>query len=244
LAAFIQYVGETLGAPKRSSEGGGFTLVLWSKGCAAITGLFYFQHDNPAYKTLINTYLSSVVLYEPPTTGVLGLPPDATAMAVCYGPIASGSGEDPGIIFAKYVNGFFRNTPEYLEQKEGQQIMEYYRTGAFDEDFQKYSGKAFEGDNLPANLHWFLADVPSDRFEACHEAFRQMAQSTLKKVGILWGSEGPPASLEGCWQIEKWLKEEKTVEIKVVTKQFDGGNHYIQFYHPKEFWTAILEISA
>lgn len=75
------------------------------------------------------------MLYEPPTTAILGLTLDATSMAVWNGPIPSDSGEDPGIIFAKYVTGFFRNTPAYLERKGGQQIMKYYRSGAFDEDF-------------------------------------------------------------------------------------------------------------
>jgi hypothetical protein len=155
---------------------------------------------NLIFKSLIDCYVSSVALYEPPTTAVLGLPPDATSIAVWNGPIPSCSGEDPGIIFAKYVTGFFRKTPEYLEQKGGQQIMKYDRTGAFDEDFQKYNAKVFEGGYLRSILYWFLVDKTSDRFEACHEAFLQMARSSLKKVGILWGSEGPPESLEGCWQ--------------------------------------------
>lgn len=241
-AAFIKYVGETLGVPKRSADGGGITSVYWSKGCSAATGLFYFQRENPEYKSLIDTYLSSVVLYEAPTTAVFGLSPDATGTAMFYGP---SDGEDPGFRFAKYVTGFYHNSAEYLAQKGGPQILKYYRAGALEENFQQYSAKAYEGEFLPSILHWFLADE-KDRYEACHDAFREMARSSLKKIGILWGSEGPPECLEGSWLAEKWLKEEeqKTGEKKVATKQYEGGNHYIQFYDPKGFWDSVLEISA
>src|SRR5579862_47724 len=74
LAAFIQFVAEVLRVPGRSSNGtGGITLVHWSKGCAAATGLFYFQNEHPVYKEIVDKYISSVVLYEAPTSAVFGL---------------------------------------------------------------------------------------------------------------------------------------------------------------------------
>jgi hypothetical protein len=116
---------------------------------------------------------------------------------------------------ALVITNLIFKTPEYLEQKGGQQIMKYDRTGAFDEDFQKYNAKVFEGGYSRSILYWFLVYETSDRFEACHEAFLLMARSSLKKVGILWGSEGPPESLEGCWQIENWLKEGKVGRLRL-----------------------------
>jgi pimeloyl-ACP methyl ester carboxylesterase len=246
LASFIRFVGEELNVPKRSSDGkGGITFVPWSKGCASITGLFYFQKENPSYQDICDKYISSVVLYEPPTSAVFGINPGDCANALFYSRLAAPP-EDPGFMFAKYVTGFYRHAPEYLSQKGGKQVTQYYRAGALEPEFQKYSAKVFEGTYMPAILHWFLRDEKMERFEACHEAFREMAKSSLKRIGIIWGSEGPPECLEGSWIGEKWLKEEeaKTGVKKVVTQQFEGGNHYIQFYDVQGFWKSILELSV
>jgi hypothetical protein len=244
--SFVQFVGEALGVPKRSSDGtGGITSVHWSKGCAVAAGLFYFAMEKPSYKQLIDTYISSIVLYEAPTSAVFGLSPGDCANSLFYGRLAPPP-EDPGFMFAKYVTGFYKNSPEYLSQKGGKQILEYYRAGALEPEFQQFSAKVYEGEFLPSILHWYLQDKEEDRYEACHEAFVEMAHSSVKKVGIIWGSEGPPEALEGSWIAEKWLKEEeeKTGENKVITKQFEGGNHYIQFYDPEGMWESILELSV
>jgi pimeloyl-ACP methyl ester carboxylesterase len=245
-ASFIEFVGEKLNVTKRSSDGtGGITLVSWSKGCASITGLFYFQKETPSYKDLIDKYISSVVLYEPPTSAVIGIDPGECSNALFYSRLAAPP-EDPAFMFAKYVTGFYRHSPEYLSNKGGKQVTEYYRAGALEPDFQKYSAKVFEGEHMQSILHWSLTDDQAERYEACHEAFQEMAKSSLKRVGIMWGSEGPPECLEGSWIGEKWLKEEegKTGEQKVLTKQFEGGNHYIQFYDVQGFWKSILELSV
>ena len=245
-AAFLEYVATQLGVPKRSKDGtGGITTVHWSKGCAVATGLFYYMKDNPSYRDLVDKYISSIVCYEAPTSAVIGLDPGDCANGLFYHRLANPP-EDPGWMFAKYVTGFYHNSPEYLANKGGPQCTEYYRSGALEPDFQKYSEKVYEGDYLPAILHWFLEDKEEDRMEACHKAFQEMAASSVKKIGLLWGADGPPECLEGSWIIEKWLNEEskRTGEVKVATKQYPGGNHYIQFYDPAGFWKAILEISV
>ena len=244
--SFIQFVGETLGVPKRSSDGtGGITTVHWSKGCALAAGLFYFAKGNASYTQLIDNYISSVVLYEAPTSAVFGLSAGDCSNNLFYGRL-NPPPEDPNFMFAKYVTGFYKNTPEYLSQKGGKQVLEYYRAGALEPEFQSFSAKVYEGEYLQSILHWFLKDKEEDRFEACHEAFREMAKSSVKKIGLLWGSEGPPECLEGSWIAEKWLQDEeaKTGEKKVITKEFEGGNHYIQFYDPKGMWDTILELSV
>jgi hypothetical protein len=247
-ASFIQYCGTKLGLPDRSKEGGGITIVFWSKGCAAATGLFYYMDENPPYGSLIDKYVSSMVLYEAPKSAVFGLQArDGEALKVLFVDQLTAPKEDPGFIFNKYVTGFYKNTPEYIANKGGPQITEYYRAGVLEPDFQQYSAKIVEATHLQSILYWFLEDAPAERYEACHKAIQKMAKSSLKTVGILWGAEGPPEFLEGSWIAEKWLDEEATrlgEKSKARPKQFPGGNHYIQFYDPKGFWDAMLEISA
>lgn len=241
-AAFIQFVAEELKVPGRSSDGkGGITTVHWSKGCAAATGLFYFQTENPLYKELVDKYISSIVLYEPPTSAVFGLDPGECSNVLFYHQLANPP-EDPGLMFLKYVSGFFRNSPEYRSNKGGKQITEYYRTGALEPDFQKFLSKANESEFIPSILHWYLIDDASKRSEACHEAIVAMAKSSLKRIAIIWGAEGPPECLEGSWLAEKWIKE--VDPSKLATKEFEGGNHYIQFYDPAGFWQSVLELSV
>lgn len=241
-AAFLQFVVEQLKVPQRSSDGtGGITLIFWSKGCAAATGLFYFQNELASSRQLIDKYVSSVVLYEAPLSAVFGVDPGDCANALFYHRLANPP-EDPGFMFAKYVTGFFRNSPEYLTNKGGKQVLEYYRTGALEPDFQQFLGKVNEPEFLPSILHWFLKDKQEERLEACHEAINAMAKSSLKKIGILWGSDGPPECIEGSWIAEKWVKE--VDGEKLSSKQFEGGNHYIQFYDPAGFWESVLELSV
>jgi pimeloyl-ACP methyl ester carboxylesterase len=244
--AFIEFVGKKLGVPKRSSDGtGGITTVHWSKGCAVATGLFYFMKENPTYKKVIDEYISSVVLYEPPTSAVFGMDPGDCANKLFYHQLANPP-EDPAFMFAKYVTGFFHNSPEYLKNKGGQQVVDYYRSGALEGEFQSYSKKVYEGEYLESILHWFLVDTEEERREACHDSFKAMVQSSLKQVGILYGADGPPECCEGSWLAEKWLTEEgaKAGRDKVTIKQFPGGNHYIQFYDPPGFWSSVLELSV
>jgi hypothetical protein len=241
--AFLQFVTEELKVPGRSSNGtGGITLVHWSKGCAIATALFYFQDENPLYKSIVDKYISSIVLYEAPTSAVFGMGPGDCANALFYANVATTPPEETGLMFAKYVSGFYHNSAEYLANKGGKQVLEYYRTGAVEPEFQKYMGKANEPEFLPSILHWFLTDHPNQRFEACHEAIHSMVGSSLKRVGIIWGADGPPEALEGSWLVEKWVKE--VDPSKVTTKEFEGGNHYIQFYDPAGFWSSLLELSV
>jgi len=245
-AAFIEYLGTTLKVPPRSADGtAGLTTVHWSKGGAIATGLFYFQSSNPKYKSLIDKYISSVILYEPPISNVYGMDPGDCANGLFYHRL-NPPPEDPGFMFAKYVTGFYRHSPEYKKNKGGQEVLQYYRSGALEQDFQGYSKKVFEGTYIARILHWYLTDDVSERYEAAHEAFKEMAGSSVKKIGLLYGSDGPPEGVEGCWIGEKWLEEEakKTGEEKLVVKEFPGGNHYIQFYDPKGFWDYILQMSV
>ena len=245
-AHFVQFVASDLGVPKRSNNGtGGITTIHWSKGAAVATGLFYFQ--NPLYKKIVDEYISSLVLYELPTSAVVGITAGDCATALFWSRLAAPP-EDPPTMFSKYVAGFYHNAPEYLAGKQigGKQCIEYYRTGALEPEFVGYRDKIYDGTYLESIFHWFLADNEEDRMEACHQAFKNMAHSSVKRIGLLWGSEGPPECLEGSWIAEKWLEEEeaKGAEKKLVTKQFEGGNHYLQFYQPAGFWDAILELSV
>jgi len=77
-----------------------------------------------------------------------------------------------------------------------------------------------------------LTDAPEEREAAAKKVVENIAKSDLKSVGIMWGSEGPPASLFGCWLLEKWLA---TAGRVAKMKQFEGGNHFVHWYWPKEF---------
>jgi len=247
LAAFIEYCGDKLRVPGRSKDGsGGISTIYWSKGSAAAVGLFYFAKDTPFYAILVDKYISSVVLYEPPTSAVFGLDPGECAHALFWDKLKEPT-EDTNLIFAKYVSGFYKNSWEYLANKGGRQVLSYYRAGVLEPNFQEYFAKVSEPEYTPAILHWFLVDNEAERSEACHEAFREMAKSSLKTVGILWGAEGLPECVEGSWLAEKWLNQEAAKigqESKARTKQFPGGNHYVQFYDPHGFWNAIIQTSS
>ena len=140
---------------------------------------------------------------------------------------------------SKYSSGFFRNPPKYLADKGG----EHYRSGALEPEFQRITGKGTDRDNMPSRLHWALADEPNAREAAAHVAVKKIAHSSLKRVGIIWGSEGTPACLLGSWLLEMWLLEAGAKE-KVKTKQVEGGNHLTHYYRPREFWEVVLELSG
>ena len=247
LAAFIEYCSQKLRVPGRLKDGsGGITTVYWSKGSAAATGLFYFLKHTPSYATVVDKYISSVVLYEPPKSAVFGLEPGDCGHALFWDKRKEPT-EDTRLIFAQYVTGFYKNSGEYLANKGGQQVLTYYRSGIIEPNFQEYIARVSELDYIPAILHWFLVDTETGRSEACHEAFREMAKSSLKTVGILWGAEGIPECVEGSWLAEEWLNEEAAKmgqESKARTKQLPGANHYAHFYDPQAFWDAIVQTSS
>ena len=142
---------------------------------------------------------------------------------------------------SKYSSGFFRDPPKYLADKGGEPVLEHYRSGVLEPQFQRITGKAADRDNIPSELRWALADEPKAR-EVAHVAVKKVAHSSLKRVGIIWGSEGPPACLLGSRLLETWLLEAGTKE-KVKTKQVEGGNHFIHYYPPQELWEVVLDLS-
>jgi hypothetical protein len=236
---FLRFVVDELHVPQRSTDGtGGITCLFKSLGCALGIGIYYF--GTPSSVALLDKSVSSIIFYEPPASEVFGQPLDPTAVAILHNGQAD---EDAGFRFAKYSSGFFRNPPKYLADKGGEPVLEYYRSGVLEPEFQKVTSKAADRDNMPSKLHWALADEPSAREAAAHEAVKKIAHSSLKRVGIIWGSEGPPACLLGSWLLERWLLEAGAQE-KVKSKQVEGGNHFIHYYRPQEFWGVVLELSV
>jgi hypothetical protein len=120
--------------------------------------------------------------------------------------------------------------------------LEYYRSGVLEPEFHRITGKAADRDNIPSELHWALADEPKARELTAHVAVKRIAHSSLKRVGIILGSEGPLACLLGSWLPETWLLEAGAKE-KVKTKQVEGGNHFIHYYRPQELWEVMLDLS-
>jgi pimeloyl-ACP methyl ester carboxylesterase len=236
---FLNFVVKDLQLAKRSADGtGGITILFWSKGGSLALGLYYFATASDA--ALMDEWVSSIILYEPPASAVFGQPQDPTAIAILHKEVTD---EDPGLRFGKYASGFFRNPPKYLADKGGEPVLEYYRSGIFEPEFQAKAKKASERDDMQAKLHWSLADEEDAREAAAHQAVEKIAHSSLKRVGIMWGSQGPPASLLGSWLMEKWLLEAGAKD-QVRTKQVEEGNHFIHYYRPQEFWDVVLELSA
>jgi pimeloyl-ACP methyl ester carboxylesterase len=227
---FLEYVTTDLGVP--TANGGGITVLFWSKGCSLALGLYYFPR-----KTDILNSVQSIIFYEPPAPAVFGQANDPTAIACLQTP----SNEDPGLRFSKYAAGFFRNPREYLASKgKTPPVLEFYHSGVDDPAFRARSKIAAERENMPAKQNWYLVDTPEEREAAAKKAVENIAKSDLKSVGIMWGSEGPPASLLGSWLLEDWLLKAGRV---AKTRQVEGGNHFIHWYRPKEFWTVVLELS-
>jgi hypothetical protein len=123
--------------------------------------------------------------------------------------------------------------------------MAYYRTGALEPNSRKYTLKAYEREFLMSILHWNLANEQSDRLEAVREAIRQMGRSSVKRIGMIYGTETVPECLEGSWFAEKWkLKEEQSGQKKLYVLEVPEVNHYFHFYDTKRFWDACLECSV
>ena len=236
---FLNFVVNDLKVPTSSSDGTeGITVLFWSKGGPLALGLYYF--GTPESAALLGKAVSSIIFFEPPNSAVLGQPHDATAVAILQTAISQ---EDPATRFMKYASGFFKNPPKFLADMGGEQVLDYYRSGALEPEFQKIALKASEKNDMPSTLLWSLADEEDTRQVAAREALQKIATSSLKRVGTIWGSEGPPASLLGCWQIEKSLVEFGAND-KVRTRQVEGGNHFIHYYMPEQFWGAVLELSV
>ena len=232
---FLEYVTTELGVPQKS-DGGGITSLFWSKGCSLALGLYYF----PRKTDILERSVTSIIFYEPPSSAVFGQAHDPTAVACLLTP----SDEDPGMRFVKYASGFFHNPPEYLASKgETQPVLKYYHSGISDPAFRARSIVASDRDNISAKQNWYLVDVPEEREAAAKKAVENIARSELRRVGIMWGSEGPPASLLGCWRLEKWILGTEGCRVETKTREFKGGNHFVHWYRPKEFWSAVLELA-
>jgi hypothetical protein len=238
LLLFLEFVTTELGAPKRSADGtGGIILVVWSKGCDLALGIYYFE--TPSSATFIAETVSSIIFYDPPESSSFGQTPDLIGEAIFKDIIP---GEDLNFKFAKYAAGFFANSAKYLSEKGGDPVLEYYRSGIFDPEFEKRE-IAKDLDNIGQKSTWSLVDEREQRETAAREAIRKMAQSSLKTIGIMWGSEGIPACLNGSWLAEKWIVENGGQD-KLRTKQIEGGNHFTHYYRPKEILDIVSELSV
>jgi pimeloyl-ACP methyl ester carboxylesterase len=238
--SFIQFIIQQ-GLPKHS-----ITLVGWSKGSSAILGLFYFQTDNTEYSSLINQYISSVVFYAPPASAVFGHPPNPTEIACVHARISNPETlwQDLNLLFSRYVTGFFKNSPEFLDRQPVPAALEAYRIGLDEPHFRKYFSQVYEGETqLASSIHSWLTDEADKRNDSVHDAFRLIAKSSVKRIGLFWGTEEPASHLEGCWQAKDWLEKERARD-RVECVQFQGGNHYMQYYEPEQFWKIVLEVSA
>ena len=211
------------------AQGGGITIVTWSQGGIMVTGLFNSLETIPGMTDFVRDYVKSIVLYEPPMTAVWGLEPGETDKALFWGKEG-----DPQELFVRYVTGYFPNSASFLSTRTGKTPLTLTHSLCDDPKFQELAKDATDGANTAAIFHAHIHDDAGERGEITRRAVLKMAMSNdLERVGLIYGNQGPPECLKGCWMIEDVFKEAGKAE-KCVLHVVDGGNHFVQMWMPQQ----------
>lgn len=192
LYSILKFLSDDLAIPVQ----GGVTILAWSMSSAIVLGMFTPEHI--ATTTQFLPFLKRIVFWDPPTTGVHGLPLTPTGQKLFRLET-----------FIEYVAAFFDYPSEYLSLRICGKFTDVFTSKGSTLESPAYAEWAKKAVDLRSTIPNILPRIADDRArlqEKSREAHQGLGKTDITKQ-VLYGTRATPENLEGCWASRDWIEE-------------------------------------
>ncbi|GAA5974058.1 hypothetical protein JCM11641_008237 [Rhodosporidiobolus odoratus] len=256
LIGFLEFLVREEGV-KGKNEGGGIALLGWSKGTVLPLSLLSYLSTTsssssaqqsttsflshlastlPALTALVNSHLTSLLLFEPPGSA-LGRAPTAdntTAMSSVSPPNSSTPAQ-----FAEAFAGWIgQYSPPSTSSSSEPAVADLPPSG-----LAALSSDVLEASWQPeAVAHGFSWRLAGSATEVANLTRSALATAQLP-VGLIYGGQTVRYCLEAAAEIERiWKEEKREGAKKTAVRRIEGTNHFGFVHKPREFVQAVVEL--